>query len=44
MLYDRGRRAEARRHWERALELATEQGRLTRQVEQVKARLAQRGP
>ncbi|MFE4973692.1 BTAD domain-containing putative transcriptional regulator [Kitasatospora sp. NPDC056651] len=37
---DRGLKAEARRHWERALELATEQGRMTRQVEVVQARLA----
>ncbi|MGW3043752.1 tetratricopeptide repeat protein, partial [Kitasatospora sp. NPDC001159] len=44
VLYDRGRKAEARTHWERALELAAEQGRVTRQVERVKARLAQCGP
>ncbi|MBD0695667.1 tetratricopeptide repeat protein [Streptomyces sp. CBMA123] len=43
VLYDRGRTAEARAHGERALELAAEQGRLTRQVERVGARLAQCG-
>ncbi|MDH6708721.1 DNA-binding SARP family transcriptional activator [Kitasatospora sp. MAA19] len=40
VMYDRGLRAEARRHWERALELAAEQGRMTRQVERVQTRLA----
>ncbi|MFE3502679.1 BTAD domain-containing putative transcriptional regulator [Kitasatospora sp. NPDC059160] len=44
VLYDRGRTAEARAHWEHALELAAEQGRMTRQVERVKERLAQCGP
>ncbi|MEU1284211.1 BTAD domain-containing putative transcriptional regulator [Kitasatospora sp. NPDC005856] len=37
---DRGLTSEARRYWERALELASEQGRLTRQVELVQSRLA----
>ncbi|MFG2914381.1 BTAD domain-containing putative transcriptional regulator [Kitasatospora sp. NPDC048298] len=41
---DRGLVAEARRHWERALELASEQGRMTRQVELVQARLARLRP
>lgn len=41
---DRGLTAEARRHWERALELASEQGRMTRQVELVQARLARLRP
>ncbi|MEV7021201.1 hypothetical protein [Kitasatospora sp. NPDC093558] len=40
VLYDRGRTAEALRHWERALELAAEQGRRTEQVERVRERLA----
>ncbi|MEV7598052.1 BTAD domain-containing putative transcriptional regulator [Kitasatospora sp. NPDC089797] len=42
--YQQGRRAEARAHWERALELAAEQGRATCQVERVRARLAGCGP
>ncbi|MGW2254821.1 tetratricopeptide repeat protein [Kitasatospora sp. NPDC001660] len=44
VLYDRGHTAEARRHWERALEPAAEQGRMTKQVERVRAQLAQCGP
>ncbi|MFJ9454149.1 hypothetical protein ACIRST_03630 [Kitasatospora sp. NPDC101447] len=44
VMYDRGLPAEARRHWERALELAAEQGRMTRQVELVQARLARCSP
>ncbi|MFD8750105.1 BTAD domain-containing putative transcriptional regulator [Kitasatospora sp. NPDC059577] len=40
VMYDRGLVAEARRSWERAVELAAEQGRMTRQVELVQARLA----
>ncbi|MFG2845892.1 BTAD domain-containing putative transcriptional regulator [Kitasatospora sp. NPDC048296] len=40
VMYDRGLAAEARRHWERAVEIAAEQGRMTRQVELVQARLA----
>ncbi|MFJ8475138.1 BTAD domain-containing putative transcriptional regulator [Kitasatospora sp. NPDC094011] len=42
--FEQGRTAEARTHWERALDLAAEQGRATCQVERVRARLAQCGP